>query len=563
MRSNKGITLVALVITVLILMILVGVSAGFITDEDKSALGAANNLVNSTNEILGKYDNEILEITNEINSSSTNFKLTDTNYNDPSGANEPAYISGLSPVIFNSDGTTVVVSKKSDWYNYEQKQWANAKSADDSLWVWIPRFAYKITYVNSGNKSQGGSIDIVFLKGTSNNYNKNGVLTDAVTDGYIVHPSFQAAKSGDYTNGEWDKNLTGYWVAKFEAGFQQGDAVNTSNNDISKVVRSSVNYTSGAVRLSSIQNGGTEGYNTARNYIDGIYGENISGILEDLDSYNLKETKISYPVFKGANYTMNYISISDSYSLCKALTDDGNIYGFNSKSADSHLMKNSEWGAIAYLSYSKFGTDGQRVYTNNVNLNNSVNSIYAVTGYAGSEVGANPVNTLTGANIWYTQNGQKASSNYNITGIYDLSGGAWERVSSFVSNESTERFGYNVKRDTLNNNNELVSTKFANIYKIGVSDEREANYVANSDKIGDATVETSSTGTGSTGWNSATSVFPSEELPFFIRGGSYNFTSNTGLFSYGRTPGFGLYDSSFRAVICSTVISATGGQSNV
>lgn len=562
MENNKGISLVSLIITVVILMILVGISATAMTDEDRGAMSAANNLVNSTNEILNQNNNEIENITDELNSTTASFKLTDASYKDPSGANEPAYIIGLTPITYNNDGTTTNVTKKSDWYNYEQRLWANAKSADNSLWVWIPRFAYKITYTNSANKSQAGTIDIVFLNGTTNSYNKNGVLTDAVTDGYIIHPSFQAAKTGDYSKGEWSQNLTGYWVAKFEAGFQQGDAIDTANNDVTKAIRSNVSYTSGVSQIGATENGGTEGYNTARNYIDGIYGENVSGTLTDIEAYNLNPIKISYPVFKGANYTMNYISISDSFSLCKALTDEGNIYGFNKRTTDSHLMKNSEWGAIAYLSYSKYGTNGQRIYTNSVNLNNSVKSVYGVTGYAGSEVGANPVNNLIGANIWYSEAGQKASSNHNITGIYDLAGGAWERVSSFVENENIEKFGYAITRDGLTAEGKRTSSANATIYKIGTEDGNVANYVTNSDKIGDATVETSSTGADSTSWNSETSMFPSAELPFFSRGGSYNFTINTGVFNYSRTSGMGGYDSSFRAVICSTTMSTTGGQSN-
>ena len=32
-----------------------------------------------------------------------------------------------------------------NWYDYDKKQWANAKTLDGSYWVWIPRYAYKIT----------------------------------------------------------------------------------------------------------------------------------------------------------------------------------------------------------------------------------------------------------------------------------------------------------------------------------------------------------------------------------------------------------------------------------
>ena len=41
---------------------------------------------------------------------------------------------------------------------------------------------------------------------------------------------------------------------------------------------------------------------------------------------------------------MNYINHSDAFSISKALTDDGNIYGLKSSTTDSHLIKNNEWG---------------------------------------------------------------------------------------------------------------------------------------------------------------------------------------------------------------------------
>ena len=51
---------------------------------------------------------------------------------------------------------------------------------------------------------------------------------------------------------------------------------------------------------------------------------------------------------------MNYIDINDAYNICKVMNESGNIYGFTTNSSDTHLMKNSEWGMVSYLSYSKY-----------------------------------------------------------------------------------------------------------------------------------------------------------------------------------------------------------------
>src|SRR5699024_2859434 len=52
-----------------------------------------------------------------------------------------------------------------------------------------------------------------------------------------------------------------------------------------------------------------------------------------------------------------YINVSNIYQVGLKLSAEGNRYGF-STTMNSHAMKNSEWGAIAYLSQSKYGKLG-------------------------------------------------------------------------------------------------------------------------------------------------------------------------------------------------------------
>ena len=112
---------------------------------------------------------------------------------------------GLTPVTIDGEGNIKDVTdeqiQKEDWYSYNttDKKWANAKTADGSMWVWIPRFAYKISYTTEGDKSKGGTIEIVFLKGTTDepvDGSGDGITikratADTITDSdYIVHPAF-------------------------------------------------------------------------------------------------------------------------------------------------------------------------------------------------------------------------------------------------------------------------------------------------------------------------------------------------------------------------------------
>ena len=97
---------------------------------------------------------------------------------------------------------------------------------------------------------------------------------------------------------------------------------------------------------------------------------------------------------------------------------------------DSHMMKNTEWGAVAYLSHSKYGINTE------VRINNNSNYI---TGYAATDSADEskyPGTYGTNASItlpYNTSTGYKASTTGNITGIYDMSGGAWEYMASFIS----------------------------------------------------------------------------------------------------------------------------------
>jgi len=67
---------------------------------------------------------------------------------DISYANAPVLAKGMRAVIWDDGTSTWIDAKdpndpyKQNWYNYEEKRWANAMTADGSMWVWIPRYAY-------------------------------------------------------------------------------------------------------------------------------------------------------------------------------------------------------------------------------------------------------------------------------------------------------------------------------------------------------------------------------------------------------------------------------------
>ena len=121
------------------------------------------------------------------------------------------------------------------------------------------------------------------------------------------------------------------------------------------------------------------------------------------------------------------------------------------RNLDSHMMKNTEWGAVAYLQHSAYGS-ATSVRTNN-------NGLF-VTGYASSEEPkCGYYNNLEECNLtenvyptqignyaypYNTSNGYTASTTGNISGIYDMSGGAWEHVMGVMQDdEGNLLVGYN------------------------------------------------------------------------------------------------------------------------
>ena len=551
-KENKGITLVALVITIIILLILTTISIQSLTNtglfaKAQEAKEKTQNAEENQARTLNEYEDELNKYVSD------NKDKTDWT----GKVNKPKLMTGMAAIKFTdptgdekANEGSVVKTTDTDtaWYDYDAKKWANAQTQDGSMWVWIPRFAYK---VNSSTQT----FDVVFLKDTTNTYLDNGTEKDAEKEGYIVHSAFKNESSTGYENGGWDKDLTGIWVSKFEAGYASG------NNSVTPTA-SSVKYTQASAWVGGAELSSTDNWGTARNYLDGEYG------VKNGSDYTFKNgtaPSIKYPTFQGLTYSMNYINHNDAFNISKTLTESGNIYGLSSSSTDSHMMKNSEWGAIAYLAQGKYGLNGTNIYINNVNLNNTTKSVYAVTGCAGATEDASQVattitelnnRTASGVYVWTQKSGTKASTTGTIYGIYDMSGGAWERTAGLVNNgnENLAKYGQSLM-NALNNGK---SSKYVTVYphdssvdKTGanIDTASAANWKANTKIYGDGIRETSTAGTGKTSWYGDYSYFPAVYSPFGVRGGSLWDGEGAGLFSFSRNIGSSVYDVGFRSVL--------------
>ena len=540
-KSKKGITLVSLVITIIVLMILAGVAISLATGEDS--------IFSKANEAASKWNESAINEQETVNML-LNVLEGGTIPEQKEKVNPPEIKEGMIPVYYDN-GWKKADTSKDNWYNYHEskKEWANVvtvkengsktrsyyQSAEEgepiaeadilAMFVWIPRYAYNIAsgYHTAANGT--GDIQIKFLEGVEDNYEGGTAVrqedTNAITNGdkYVVHPAFTEENIGE--------EITGMWVGKFESS----NASSPYNN---------------------------EGAETNENYKKGL-GD---GTTQDV---TIRPNVTSW----------RWTEVTTMYEVSQEMNDAGNIHGLTEET-DTMLMKNSQWGAVAYLAQSKYGNkqgqDEESGIWNNpytegyiyANASNSAgygmeNYSTTLTGMAGEtrdtvtnyyskvKEGTKQDNgdsiTITYNNVnlvvngggpngtlgeeftrtyyrYNTEIGQKASTTRNIYGIYDMSGGSWEYMASFLTNGTTEY------ATTMKTKPAKYIDQYAGDGATSSAADRQANYDANTSIYGDAVYETSLKGDGTqSSWNQDYSDFPYLTIPFFGRGGNYDGSS--------------------------------------
>ena len=399
--------------------------------------------------------------------------------------NKPNLVTGMTPIIYNETTSTwdEVEETSATWYDYasDRKIWANIKTVattantdgtyNEAQWVWIPRYAYQVPEKPTSTSNSGApEFKIAFLKGTTIIPVDESILegktiklntSSGVEPGdWVVHPAFTFG----------DKELTGIWVAKFEA------SSNAPNN---------------------IADGG--GDTTA-------YQVNV---------------KPSVPSWRS-------ITVSNAFDVCRNMTSTaGALEGMDS--TDPHMMKNVEWGAVVYLSQSMYGKNSQ-VWNNpcyaklTTAWNDSSVSVddndVILTGMAATTAGADAFET-TACDSYNTGNGPEASTTGNVYGIYDMAGGSWEYTAAYIENSMTSGNLYITK---LYN----ADVKHKDVYVVGQTDEMETNIEANSNKYGDAIYEINY---NNTTWQNDKLNFPATNSHVFARGGDCTDGTDAGIFS--------------------------------
>ena len=387
---------------------------------------------------------------------------------DKSGANEPVLASNMIPVYYDETNevwkkaNTNNIDKNNPWYSYNSSgeykgMWANAVTVKDTN---------RQTYLNAIPGTIIPMDDITtmwvwiprFNAVTPSNYNGGTKENPRAIDVTFVKANETAIDA--FTFGT--KQLSGFWYGKFEVSHSTLASSKTANNLGCTTTTCS----------------------------------NANGII-----------------IKPNVTSLRYNNVSNFFFASRSMEQPNNSFGFVSTEVDTHMNKNNEWGAVAYLTQSIYGRCTNSTTCTEIGINNNRNYI---TGY-----GAPAGNSSSNSNGTYnTLLGKDASTTGTIYGIYDMSGGAYEFVMGVYS-KTISNSGFS----------SLPDSKYYN------------NYTGSS-YTGHALTETA-------GWYSDDADFVNSSSPWFIRGRSYGDGLAAGVFYFSRDAGGSYYLYSSRLVISS------------
>ena len=383
---------------------------------------------------------------------------TETLEGDPSGANRPVLAEGMIPITY--DGSKWVKADKNgvynNWYDYGNQKWANAVMVTSST-------RDKYMNANVGTVVPEADILAYFVWIPRYKYKLFNATYASGTSPQLIEVTFE---NGTSTTG----NVTCTYASNGAETCQ-----NKSNGNW---------YTHPAFTMINASGNKTE--------LKGIW----VGKFETTGS-------TSTPTIKPGVSSLVNITVANMYNTGKLFRSTNYLSINGANESDSHMMKNIEWGAVAYLKQSNYGLGITDITINN-------NKSYLTGG---------------GTDTSYKTNiGQSTSG--NITGAYDMSGGAEEYVMGNC-NKTAGSSGLNLSG---------VPAEHIDIYS-GTS-------VAAS-HLGDATGETA-------GWYSDNANFVNYSYPWFRRGGGYNFVDGAGVFNFCNLNGPQYWNFGFRVVLSVT-----------
>jgi len=428
----------------------------------------------------------------------------------------PRISDGMIPVTIADNGTVTTVNPTSNtWYNYSNKIWANVVLVKESgtqtrsyyqtnynvtvneadilaYLVWIPRYRYTLWNV----------------AGTASTY------TGGCSNTSYYSASTCTANGGTWTTPTCTANCPQSISITFEDSSTTKSTGSTNGTQLTHPA-----FTYGGIELNGIWVGKFE---TTQGTVSNV------GITNPTIKPNV------------TSWRSQIVSTQFNESL---LFGTNTIYGLT---GESRMSKNSDWGAIVYLSHSQYGI--------NTEIRNNNNSGY-ITG-CGSTI-ADGASTATCEIAYFSGvSSYPQSTTGNISGIFDLSGGTYEYQMSAYTNAINDKYsglcnisnsgfnglygnpsgsGCNAAITSKTDGSNFPSDKYYKMYKI-------SSWYNNTSYLGDALGETNI-------WYYGSAAFVNTNNVWFNRGGGPNSGIYAGNFNFNNDSGRSSSTYGFRTII--------------
>ena len=401
---------------------------------------------------------------------------------------EPVLKEGLIPVKISDNGIVTYADTNKSWYDYCEKVWANAVILNDG-----------VSY-NVGDTIKESDIQSYFVWIPKYKYKLWNVDTP-VKNAHEIDIIFDTKDTTDISGVSCKTPMT------------SGSSGNCKNGE----------YMTHPAFISMGVNG----------FWVGKFETGYKGATST-ETAQVNSNDSSKVIIKPNVYSWRNISVKNAFE---------SSYNYQ-RNLNSHMMKSTEWGAVAYLSHSKYGINREI----NINNNSSFKTGYSASletdqhTYLGVYGDGGSYNHMYNDDIGYLSN-----TTGNISGIYDMSGGTHEYMASYISGQ----LGSSGFTSTTIQN---YDSKYFDIYNANSSTKSYKNRI-----LGDATGEMgpfkeykdgdNSVSRNHNSWYESLSNFATQTYQWFTRGGRNTYGILAGQFNFDASNGTAGVAISFRIVL--------------
>ena len=488
---------------------------------DKNSGKAVSSIVCDKGAIgIWNYDHWTINIKN-MTSTRTRCQINFVSkYNEPLlNGTDPVLSEGLIPVTIENNGVVKKASLGSKWYSYQEKQWANAIILNDA----------SIVYAD-GETIPESNIESYFV--------------------WIPRYKYKIFNDGNYPTqtGTLTNNTLPSKAQEIEVVFENKNTSASNGSTVGSFLThpAFTSFNTNGMWVGKFETGYKGSYDINSSQKNAVEPGSVQ-IKPNVNSW--RSIQVANAFYTSYDYRRDY---------------------------NSHMMKDTEWGAVSYLQHSKYGSMSSVRINNNSNYVTGYASVKEPTcGFTQTNEECNQFGTDTSITQPYnTSTGYLGSTTGNISGVYDMSGGAWEYVMGVMLDKngkvmsgrnSIYNSGFNgsfgcptCDSDTsgLTSLTTGISfpsdTRYYDTYAYAENDETYNRRI-----MGDATGEMGPFATATYGsqnrkissWYDDEAWFVAHWSPWFVRGQTYYNGLGAGVFDFGDANGNAHDNDSFRIVL--------------